>query len=159
MKIKFCDGSALLLVFIISFVLSLAALRCWRVSSLMCDIQYQRELFYKRFYLAQRILNSGIDLSCKNFDSFLKLKKTTSIDLNFCLTDDEIRNSNAARLAVSGFIKIVDCLVLSASLVQKNEVVCNLRCLLERKINAEKKKAEDKRIYFVVNNFTLGASL
>lgn len=195
MKPKLSRGSALLLVFIVSFVVSLAAIRCWHVSSLMCDVQYQRELFYKRFYLTNRILDAGIDLACKNFDTFLKLKKTTdvatSVDVNFCLTDDEIKNANVARLTVSKFVlktrqilakqalssqalssqvlasqvlarsvhqanldlgAKAECLLLSASLVINNEIVCNLRCLLERSKNGNGTS-------FVVTHFTLSSSL
>lgn len=180
MRYKLSCGSALLLVFVISFGVSLAAMRCWQVSSLICDVQYQRELFYKRFYMANRILNTGIDLACKNFDTFLKLKKTTdaatSIDVNFCLTDVEIKNANIARLTVSKFApqtrristrKAVtrrvlskyknidtgkDRLLLSASLVNNNAIVCNLRCLLERKANGNE-------VSFVVSHFTLSSSL
>ena len=200
MKCKLSCGSALLLVFVISFVVSLAAIRCWQVSSLICDVQYQRELFYKRFYLTNRILNVGIDLACKNFDTFLKLEKTTDlatpVDVNFCLTDVEIKNANVARLTVSKFapqarhasarrvsakqdstrnvlsksspktknlVLGADRLLLSASLVNNNEVVCNLRCLLERNtngnLNAEQKDQNDNGKSFVVTNFTLGSSL
>jgi len=178
-KYKCSCGSALLLVFVISFIVSLAAMRCWQVSSLICDVQYQRELFYKRFYMTNRILNAGIDLACKNFDTFLKLKKTTdvatSVDVNFCLTDVEIKNANIARLTVSklapktrqvstrnGLSKYIkkpknidlgkDRLLLSASLVNNNEIVCNLRCLLERNANG-------KEVSFVVSHFTLSSSL
>jgi len=189
-KYKCSCGSALLLVFVISFIVSLAAMRCWQVSSLICDVQYQRELFYKRFYMTNRILNAGIDLACKNFDTFLKLKKTTdvatSVDVNFCLTDVEIKNANSARLTVSkfapqerhvsmrlvstkstqktkNFVLGTDRLLLSASLVNNNEIVCNLRCLLERKtngsLNAEKKDQNDKGMSFVVSHFTLSSSL
>ena len=174
MKIKCSCGSALLLVFIVSFVLSLSALRCWRLSSLMCDIQYQRELFYKRFYITRRIFNAGVDLTCKKFDSFLKLKKPISVDVNFCLTDVELNNANVAHMTVLKFGKVADCVLISVSLLQKNEVVCNMRCLLKRAapvktvpalavrdhtVNAEKKYAKEKRIYFVVNNFTLSSAL
>ena len=195
MKYKRSCGSALLLVFVISFVVSLAAMRCWQVSSLICDIQYQRELFYKRFYMTNRILNAGIDLACKNFDTFLKLKTSTdvatSVDVNFCLTDVEIKNANIARLTVSklapqvrqvsmrrvstryvstkstqktkNLVQGKDRLLLSASLVNNNEIVCNLRCLLERKtngsLNAEKKDQNDKGMSFVVSHFTLSSSL
>ncbi|MFH1254117.1 MAG: hypothetical protein V1646_01655 [bacterium] len=195
MKYKLSFGSALLLVFVISFVVSLAAMRCWQVSSLICDVQYQRELFYKRFYMTNRILNAGIDLACKNFDTFLKLKKTTdiapSVDVNFCLTDVEIKNANIVQLTVSkfapqtkqaptrqvstrhGLSKYIkktknidlgkDCLLLSASLVNNNVIVCNLRCLLERNsngsLNAEKKDQNDKGMSFVVSHFTLSSSL
>jgi hypothetical protein len=194
-KYKLSSGSALLLVFVISFVVSLAAIRCWQVSSLICDVQYQRELFYKRFYLTNRILNVGIDLACKNFDTFLKLEKTTdvatSVDVNFCLTDVEIKNANSARLTVSKFAPKTrrvsvkqdstrnvlsksipktknlglgtDRLLLSASLVIHNEIVCNLRCLLERNtngnLNAEQKDQNDNGKSFVVTHFTLGSSL
>jgi len=194
-KYKRSCGSALLLVFVISFVVSLAAMRCWQVSSLICDIQYQRELFYKRFYMTNRILNAGIDLACKNFDTFLKLKTSTdvatSVDVNFCLTDVEIKNANIARLTVSklapqvrqvsmrrvstryvstkstqktkNLVQGKDRLLLSASLVNNNEIVCNLRCLLERKtngsLNAEKKDQNDKGMSFVVSHFTLSSSL
>lgn len=190
MNNKFSSGSALLLVFVISFVVSLAAIRCWQVSSLICDIQYQRELFYKRFYLTSRILNVGIDLACKNFDTFLKLEKTTgastssdaiSVDVNFCLTDVEIKNANIARFTVSKFVPQIrrvlskpgpktkslilgtECLLLSASLVNNNEVVCNLRCLLERNtngnLNAEPKDQKSNGRSFVVTHFTLSSSL
>ncbi len=174
MKSKLSCGSALLLVFIVSFVVSLAAIRCWHVSSLMCDVQYQRELFYKRFYLTNRILNSGVDLTCKNFDTFLKLKKPTDVDVNFCLTEVEIKNANVARFTVfapkaKSEIKTkqsvckTDCLVLSASLVNGNQIVCNLRCLLERNangnLNAETKDQNGTGISFMVTYFTLSASL
>lgn len=159
MKSKSSSGSALLLVFTVSFILSLAALRCWRISSMMVDIQYQRELFYKNFYLSQRVFNSGIDLTCKKFNNFLKLKKSVSVDVNFCLTDVEIKNGNFAHVTVSTLAKNTNCLLISASLSQKNEIVCNMRCLLERKISEKNKETKEQRIYFVVNNFTLSTSL
>lgn len=164
MKYKLSNGSALLLIFIISFVVSLAAIRCWQVSSLLCDVQYQRELFYKRFYLTNRILNAGIDLACKNFDTFLKLKKSTDvampIDMNFCLTELEIKNSNIAQLTVATVmskkiksdIPKPNRLLLTARLFNNNENVCKLRCLLERKKN-------ENGVSFVVSHFTLSYSL
>jgi len=139
-------------------------MRCWQFSSLICDVQCQRELFYKRFYLTNRILDVGIDLTCKNFDRFLQLKKTTdvatSVDVNFCLTEDEIRNANIARFTVSRFsirsVKksghMAERLLLLASLVNNNEIVCNLRCLLKRKTNGNE-------VSFVVTHFTLSSSL
>ena len=145
--------------------------------------------------MTNRILNAGIDLACKNFDTFLKLKKTTDVatpvDVSFCLTDVEIKNANIARLTVSKLAPQVrqvsmrhvstrhvsskytkktknlvlgtDRLLISASLVNNNEIVCNLRCLLERKtngcLNAEKKDQKDKGMSFVVSHFTLSSSL
>lgn len=183
MKLKLSHGSALLLVFIISFIVSLAAMRCWHVSSLMCDVQYQRELFYKRFYMTNRILNAGIDLACKNFDIFLKLGNATDVDVNFCLTEAEIKNANTARFSVSGValkakessekkikskasskLKLTpDHLLLSASLMSNNESICTLRCLLKRnangQLNVETNDEKNKRASFMVTHFTLSASL
>jgi hypothetical protein len=159
-KYNLSCGSALLLVFVISFVLSLAAMRCWHVSSLVCDIQYQRELFYRQFYITDRILNAGISLACENFDNFLQLKKTDNytqcFDMSSYLSADEISKSNTAQLTVSKVAKRSgqrpDCLVLSASLICKNETVCNLRCLLERGVNGKAKS-------FFVSHYTLSSSL
>lgn len=161
---KFSHGSALLLVFVISFVLSLAAMRCWHVSSLVCDVQCQRELFYKQFYIADRILNTGINLACKNFDNFLHLKNPTSIELSSDLTDDEISKLYTVQFTVSKVAKRSGCLILSANLICKNEIVCNLKCLLERNINGNTNGnlasvRSAKAQLFVVSHYTLSSSL
>jgi hypothetical protein len=180
-KSKFSCGSALLLVFVVSFVLSLAAMRCWHVSSLVCDIQCQRELFYKQFYITDRILNAGISLACENFDNFLQLKKTDSstqcFQMSSYLSVDEISKFYKAQFTVSKiakrFAKWPDCLVLSASLICKNETVCNLRCLLERNVNGKDNvnalsNKFDQDPYkipssgapsFVISHYTLSSSL
>jgi hypothetical protein len=167
-KSKLSHGSALLLVFVISFVLSLAAMRCWHVSSLVCDVQCQRELFYKQFYISDRILNAGIRLACKNFDNFLQLKNPTSIELNSYLTDDETSKFITAQVTVSKMAKMSNCLILSASLICKNETVCNLRCLLERNVDGKANKnvqavgsytRSSKSTSFIVFHYTLSASL
>jgi hypothetical protein len=159
LSIRNSEGSALLFVLIISFTFLLLSIRWWKISGQRCDIQYQRELFYRRFYITQRICDVGINLACKNFDRFLQLKKAMKIDLGSCLTDREIASGNIAQLTVSKCATVKDCLLISVALIQGGEFICNIRCLLDRKIGAENNEAKTKRIYFAINNYTLGSSL
>lgn len=159
MIIKNSESSALLLVFVIAFILTLSTMRCWHVASLICDVQNQRELYYKHFYQAEKVLDFGIELACKNFDRFLKFKNPMEINVDGCLSDEQVRVGFEGKFLVSKVTK-KDILLLSASLMNKNEVKCNLKCMLERKLGIKSEKNNDKnKIYFIVNNFTLSASL
>ncbi len=140
---KQSNASALLIVFAISFMLTFFAMRCWYQASLICDVQRQRELYYKQFYLAEKILDLGINFACKNFDNFLKFKTPT--DINLCI--NELSAEFIAKFIVSK-VPQKDKLFLTANLMKQSEVNCCLRCTLER-----------KGALYVVNNFTLSSSL
>jgi hypothetical protein len=148
--VKNSKASALLLVFAISFFLTFFAMRCWYHASLICDIQSQRELYYKQFYLAEKILDSGINLVCKNFDNFLKFKVSVNADPGV----DELAPEFVAEFIVSKVPK-KDKLFLTANLIEQNEVRCSLRCTLERK----KRQDTINETCFIVDNFTLSSSL
>lgn len=154
---KNSGASALLLVFAISFILTLSVMRCWYVGSLICDIQEQRELYYKHFYITEKILDFGIKLCCERFDDFLKFKISINCDLNSCLSGEEVKTGFKLEFFVSKVLK-KDILLLTVNLINKNEVKCNLRCLLERNVRI-KKNSDKKDNCFVVNNFTLSTSL
>jgi hypothetical protein len=165
MRIKYHGGSCILFILMISFVLSVIGLRCWQIASLLCDVEYQRELFYKRFYLAERVFNMGVESVCKNFDNFLNSKRFVDINVGACLTEEEIRQYftvyfKVANFKTDKFQKKSDCLLISAGLLNKCEIVCNLRCVLERKVADQASKSLNQNgYYFVINNFTLSSSL
>lgn len=128
------QGSCLLLILSIVFILLVALLKCWRISSLRVDVQNQREIYYRRFYLIDNVLKTTINAAGKNFDQFIKSEMPVKINLT-----EEVKNSGYAafgqirRVVIKKKVK-PDELVVSAFLTdENNDVVFTLKCLLEKK--------------------------
>lgn len=135
------QGSTLLLVLSVVFVLLIALFKCWKISSLRIDIQNQRENYYNRFYLVDNVLKKTIDFAVKNFDQILKSEVPVKIDFS---GDTKILGSRlygqAQRVLVKKKVK-PDEVVVSAVLSRDNEVVCTIKCLLSRIRTAGKSQA------------------
>jgi hypothetical protein len=121
----------------------------WQVASLRIDVEQQREIYYKRFYLADSVLDAAIEVASKNFDQIFKLKTPIKFDVA-----QNIKNSGYAACAqVSATFKkgkaIPDILVVSVFLFKADQSVFATKCLLNR-------RRSNTKVGYVISNYSIG---
>jgi hypothetical protein len=130
--VKNSDANALLLVLSMIFVLTTASYQIWQVLSLRVDVERQREIYYRRFYLTDSILNDATAIAAKNFDQIFTSK--VAIKFNF-----------AERVKESGYVAYAwasavfekgkpkpDLLAVGAYLIKADQCAFSIKCLLTR---------------------------
>ena len=126
-------GSALLLLLSIIFVLLAATMKCWKISSFRMDIQTQREIYYKRFCLTDNLLNVLIDRTVNEFNQMFDAQEPVEIDLS-----EYAKISGYSAFGLVSTVRIKNKvtpneLAIAAFLVDGQDVVFTLRCLLSKK--------------------------
>lgn len=89
---KRSDANAMLMMLSMVTVLISVSYKIWRIASLRIDVEHQREIYYKRFYLADNILNEAVKISMKNFDSIFKSQKPVKLDVSRILGYGKSKN-------------------------------------------------------------------
>lgn len=144
------QGSALLLLLSIIFVLIAATMKCWNISSFRIDVQAQREIYYKRFFLTDKLLNILIDLSINQFNQLSDSPEPVKIDLY-----EHVKNSGYSALGQVSVVRvkkkvIPNELAIAVFLVEGQDVVFLQRCLL-----CKKRIVGRTKLSFVVLGFTI----
>lgn len=164
------DGFALLVVFFITFLLSIVTFSLWYKSSLLFDLTISRERFYKHYYLTQVIFDFAIKYVSKRFDFIVPEDKDfIDIDLSFLLKliDKNIDQENNLSELYSVNLNVrrnssntTDCIV-SVVLIKSNQkkdaflISCKLRkdFFIEELSDGTKEKKE----VFAIKNYTVSS--
>lgn len=168
------DGFALLMVFFITFLLSIVTFSLWYKSSLLFDLTINREKFYKHYYLTQAIFNFTTKYIAKRFDLILPESLDAinldlrNQDLSFLLKIIDKNTSEQELLSkrYSTYFSINCCkddtnsLLLSVFLINLNTgqniftISCKLKKEIVEKVLSDGSK--EKKELFIVKNYTLG---
>lgn len=144
------EGSALLLVLVLTTFICLLTVGFWYKTSLLHDIVLQKEVYAKRFYLAESFLDYGCSIAKRNFEHYIKhpMQMDLGFLLNACQLDhsfdnmratlDVKKNSNAS-------------LLISFVLYEQQKEACRVSCKLVKTYEDQ----SDVPI-FMVQNFTIG---
>lgn len=153
------NGSSLLIIFMMTTFLSMLSFGYWYKTSLLVDLVNQREIYYKNFYLTEKILNYGIDFAKTNFTQLTvddtKVIFPVVLDANFLLQD--LPNLDLVAEIIINKVSEKQKLYLKAILLSKSNknILCKLSCKLAM-TEVFNEKSKEKQIYFVVQNFTIG---
>ncbi len=162
MKTK--DGSSLLIIFMMTTFLSMLSFGYWYKTSLLVDLVNQREIYYKNFYLTEKILNYGVNFAKNNFTQLTvdgtKVIFPVILDAQFLLTDlknPDLTNPDLSAEIIINKVSEKQKLYLKAILLSKSNknILCKLSCKLAM-TEVFNEKSKEKQIYFVVQNFTIG---
>lgn len=166
MVVKREQASILVLSMLVLSALSMVVISAWHVSSLLFDVVQQKRQFTKQFYCAEVLLNSGIVLVKNNFNTFATKHAESQMPITIDLSSVLHGTKCAYTRKFDGVVVVKktadsnqqNTLEIQALLLQKNKVVCSLRCWLERKIKAM--EANNKKGYcFVVQYFTINTTV
>jgi hypothetical protein len=132
------DGTALLLVLVITSILTFFSFSCWHTSALFLDLVIAREQFYKHFYATEDILQDGIQVAKKNFSYYTKTPTIITRDTAYGI--------------VSLYISRVETnnLLIRTVLEQENRALCVLHC------NLTKDQRNENNTQYMVQHFTIG---
>lgn len=152
------SGSASLIIIIITTFLSLLSMGFWYKTSLLFDIEIQKEKYYKDFYLTESFLNYGIKIAKNNWDKMLDKKFLAKYPIKLKkILDSKIDKSfdGLTLTIIFNRFKInknyEDKIFILSKLKDKKGKVFNLSCKLTR--NDE---VSDEQSKFMVQNFTIG---
>jgi hypothetical protein len=163
------DGFALLIVFFITFLLSIVTFSLWYKSSLLFDLTISREKFYKHYYLTQAIFNFATKYISKRFDLILPENlNVINQDLSFLLKiiDKNTSKKELFSKKYSTCFSINRCkddansLLLNVFLINLNTgqniftISCKLKKEIVEKVFSDGNK--EKKELFIVKNYTLG---
>jgi hypothetical protein len=163
---KFQQGFSVLATLLIFSFLITITLICWKNSSMLFDIEQEREKFYKRFYLAETLLSVGVEHLQKDFDDFfdrcMAKKNPGKLAYSINLDDNSIAGnlasshtslkSTGAKIFVVGGVENVDSkkLLVILELVECGAKSFSIKCILARHVDGESKSR------FEIQNFTIG---
>lgn len=141
-------GSITLLIILTTATMLTLSLSCWHKNSLLFDLIYQREYFYKNFYTTESILQSALPTFIHTFDFLLTKKEKTKISLSphektkiyFTITGNQAKQT----------------LLISTTLTHQRNV-CTLKCLLSRIKKGE--NDEHQKHSFELHHFTISTAL
>lgn len=147
-------GAALLIVVALMGLTTTLIMHAWFITSLQFDIVQQRELWYKKFYAAEMVLNVGLVQVGKQFEQFKKRvdasKEPVTVDLSSLLGQDAVLFVTALRRQSGNSSATVDSLQSKTDglIVRSGQLQCKLS-----------KVERDKEIHFVASHFTIGAGV
>lgn len=160
------DGFALLIVFLLTFLLSIVTFSLWYKSSFLFDLAVSRERYYKHYYLTQAVFEFAVKYVSKRFDSIMQAGKDFYIqDLSFLfdIIDNKVKEEQKLSsdyliyLNTSCYKDDLNNILLSIQLFnkEKNEKIFTISCILKRKL-IEGDSNNEKKELFIIKNYTLG---
>ena len=177
--VKHKNGSAVLLVILVTTILSSLVFIAWHKSSLFFDLVLQKEKFYKNFYLTESFLSCGICLGKNYYNDFLHQismdEKAIELDLSFLIArinknanrQDDRKGSLIDDLQAKLIISKINSankkgpvLLVSALLLEKGtqKALNKLSCVLVKTGEKESGQSlsEKQESKLMVQNFTIG---
>ncbi|MFH1831585.1 MAG: hypothetical protein ABH827_02165 [bacterium] len=176
---------ALITILVVSSVLMLFTLACWQRSMLCRDLVTLREQYLERFYLAETVLNIGIQLTQQNPDWLTSKQKRDLMPLKFDVTAQVLSQQitfqeklKAQKITATTIISVPNLrtgartkkriknleqnfLIVSAQLRELDKVIMVLHCTVttDKRENHDLQDSKVNDFSIVVDNFTVGASI
>ncbi|MFA6263460.1 MAG: hypothetical protein WCW33_01475 [Candidatus Babeliales bacterium] len=158
------QGSALLIVMVMSLLLTMLVLHAWFVAGLYHDLACQRAICHHNFSQAEAIFDADLVFIQHHFDALYK--KTLGADNVLVYDMSKLLHYWFPSAAQRSIVLSLRCardakrqdpaLLCGIQLCERGILICSLRCMLT-KVSCTTAQIEEKR--FVVSHWTFGVDV
>ncbi|MFH1643739.1 MAG: hypothetical protein ABIA74_01025 [bacterium] len=126
----------------------------WKKSSLLLDLVYSKEKYYKNLNLTQTALDWSTKIVSSNFEYFVSLKEPIFLDFSFLTEGKDKQKINVIISNHENLKTKKEIYLFSQLLDDKNSILCKLSCVLaidEKLVNQENRDSSR----FIIQNYTV----